>query len=118
MFCGWQLYPDWEKLAALGDGVLEIDVLRETCRFNFREIPRLSIAGSIRSWLLQDLAANHIPLESIEDAKLTVQLRKGFTKARTLNYSHDFLLEGVLAGNGKVFRTKLEDKNGHQRIVT
>lgn len=117
MFCGWQLYADWEKLAALGDGVLEIDVLKETCKFNRQDIPRLSIAGAIHSWLLQDLETNKIPLESIEEAKLTVQLRVGFTRARTLNYNHDFLLEGVLVGNGKVFRTKLEDKKGHQRII-
>ena len=117
MFCGWQLYADWEKLAALGDGVLEIDVLSETCKFNLQEIPKLSIAEAIRGWLLQDLETNKIPLESIEEAKLTVRLRAGFNKARMPNYNRDFVLEGVLVGNGKVFKTKLEDKNGQQRII-
>lgn len=118
MFCGWQLYPDWARLAQLGNGVLEIDVLSETCKFNSENIEKLAIAGALRSWLLQDLETSGIPLEQIESAKLTVQLRAGFDK-RTglLNYNHDFLLEGEVAGGGEAFRTMLEDKDGHQRVV-
>lgn len=118
MFCGWQLYPDWERLAELGDGVLEIDVLDETCKFNSEEIPRLSISGALRNWLLHDLETNKIPIENIESAKLTVRLRAGFEKrTRILNYNHDFLLEGVIVGNGREFKTTLEDKNGRQKII-
>lgn len=118
MFCGWQLYPDWERLAKLGDGVLEIDVLSETCKFNSEEIEKLSIVGALRSWLLQDLETNAIPLAQIESAKLTVQLRAAFEKrSGFLNYTHDFLLEGEVVANGKAFKTRLEDKNGHQKIV-
>lgn len=118
MFCGWQLYPDWERLAELGDGVLEIDVLNETCKFNSEEIPQLSIVGALRNWLLQDLEKSNIPVTNIESAKLVVRLRVGFEK-RTgiLNYNHDFLLEGTMIGNGREFKTKLEDKNGHQTII-
>lgn len=118
MFCGWQLYPDWEKLAELGDGILEIDVLTENCKFNSKDIPALSIAGAIRSWLFQDLETNRIPPDSIESAKLKIHMRVGFDrKAKTLNYDHDFLLEGALVSNGKVFASKLVDKNGRQRII-
>ncbi|HEY7673996.1 MAG TPA: hypothetical protein VH867_02115 [Burkholderiales bacterium] len=118
MFCGWQLYPDWERLAELGPGVLEIDILTETCRFNFQEVPRLSIASALRNWLLEDLKTNRIPLENIESAKLIVQMHAGFDK-RTglLNYHHDFLLEGIIVGNGRQYKTKLEDKNGRQKII-
>jgi hypothetical protein len=118
MFCGWQLYPDWERLAQLGNGVLEIDVLSETCKFNSAKIEKLAIAGALRSWLLRDLETSAIPLAQIERATLTVQLRAGFEK-RTgiLNYNHDFLLEGEVVGGGKAFRTRLEDKDGHQRVV-
>lgn len=118
MFCGWQLFPDWERLAELSDGVLEIDVLNERCKFNSEEIDKLSIAGALRNWLVQDLKTNNIPLTSIESAKLTVRLRVGFEKRTgTLNYNHDFLLEGTVVGKGREFKTKLEDKNGQQRIV-
>jgi hypothetical protein len=118
MFCGWQLYPDWERLAQLGDGVLEIDVLEETCKFNSETIPRLSIVGALRNWLLHDLETNKIPIKNIESAKLTVRLRAGFEKrTEMLNYNHDFLLEGIIVGNGREFKTKLEDKNGRQKII-
>jgi hypothetical protein len=118
MFCGWQLYPDWERLAHLGDGVLEIDVLEETCKFNSETIPRLSIVGALRNWLLHDLETNKISLKNIESAKLTVRLRAGFEKrTEMLNYNHDFLLEGIIVGNGREFKTKLEDKNGRQKII-
>lgn len=118
MFCGWQLYPDWERLAELGDGTLEIDVLNETRRFNSQEIHRLSILDALRSWLLQDLATNKIPLNSIESAKLMVQLHVGFEK-RTglLHHNHEFLLEGIIVGNGREYKTKLEDRNGRQKII-
>lgn len=119
MFCGWQLYPDWQRLAQLGQGILEIDVLNNHCTFNLKEIPQLSISSVLRQWLLQDLEANKIPRESIESARLAVQLGVGFDKRAggILNYNHEFLLEGVIVGNGKEYRTKLEDKNGRQRIV-
>ena len=102
----------------MGDGVLEIDVLNETCKFNSEEIPQLSIVGALRNWLLQDLEKSNIPVTNIESAKLVVRLRVGFEK-RTgiLNYNHDFLLEGTMIGNGREFKTKLEDKNGHQTII-
>jgi hypothetical protein len=118
MFCGWQLYPDWGRLAELGDGNLEIDVLNETCRFNGQEIHRLSILGALRSWLLQDLETNKIPLNSIENAILMVQLHVGFEKQTgLLNHNHEFLLEGVIVGNGRAYKTKLEDRNGLQKII-
>ena len=118
MFCGWQLYPDWERLAELGDGVLEIDVLDTTCKFNSEQIRKLSIAGALRNWLLQDLEKSNIPSTNLESARLTVRLRAGFEK-RTgmLNYNHDFLLEGTVVADGREFKTKLEDKNGRQRII-
>lgn len=118
MFCGWQLYPDWERLAELGGGMLEIDVLKETCKFNSKEIEKLSIVGALRNWLLQDLETTKIPLARLESAKLTVRLQVGFEK-RTglLNYHHDFVLTGTIIGDGREFTTTLEDKNGRQRII-
>ena len=119
MFCGWQLYPDWQRLAELGKGVLEIDVLNEICTFNLKEIPRLAILGALRHWLLQDLEASKIPLDNIDSARLTVELGVGFERKTggILSYDHEFLLEGVIVAKGKEYRTKLEDKNGHQRII-
>ena len=102
----------------MGDGVLEIDVLNETCQFNTKEIGQLSIAGALRSWLLQDLETSKIPIMNIESAKLIVRLRAGFDKrGGVLNYNHDFSLEGIMIGKGREFKTKLEDKNGHQKII-
>ena len=118
MFCGWQLYSDWETLAELGDGVLEIDVLNETCKFNSEEIEKLSIVRALRSWLLQDLETSNIPLARVEGARLTVRLRAGFEKrTKLLNYNHDFLLEGTIVADGREYKISLEDKNGHQRII-
>jgi hypothetical protein len=118
MFCGWKLYPDWEKLAELGDGALEIDVLSQTCKFNGVEIPGLVVAGAMRDWLLQDLQANRIALENIKSARLTVHMRAGFDKrTKLLNRSHDFLLEGIIVGNGREFKTTLAEREGVQRII-
>lgn len=119
MFTGHQLYPDWERLAALGDGVLEIDVLNETCWFNSAPIPRLSIATVLRTWLLGDLRANRIPFDTIQSARLTARLRRCFDK-RTgfLKYDHDFLLDGSIVAGSWEYKTRVEAKNGRQAIVT
>jgi hypothetical protein len=69
--------------------------------------------GALRSWLLQDLETNKIPLNSIENAKLMVQLHVGFEKQTgLLNHNHEFLLEGIIVGNDREYMTKLEDRNG------
>jgi hypothetical protein len=118
MLTGHQLYPDWERLAELGDGVLEIDVLAETCWFNSVAIPRLSIATVLRTWLLADLEANRIPLDVIQSARLTARPRRGFDR-RTgfLKNDHDFLLEGSIVAGGREYKTTVEEKNGQQAIV-
>src|SRR6266545_7016344 len=72
MFRGWQLLGDYRTLTELGSGTLEIDVLSGQCYHRASPIPTLSIAEVLRSWLTEDCARHHIPLEAIREAHLTV----------------------------------------------
>lgn len=74
MFCGWRLHSDWETIVRLGAGMLKIDVITEACWHDGNEIPALAIAKELRSWLLEDLEAHHIPLDRISKANLEVKL--------------------------------------------
>jgi hypothetical protein len=74
MFCGWQLHWDKPRLATLGSGVLEIDVLTESCAFDGQPIPPLQIAGVLHRWLLADLARYRIPSEAVRRAVLVARL--------------------------------------------
>ena len=73
-FRGWQLVNDYRTLTELGSGTLEIDFLRESCQHNAKAIPRLSIVRAVSAWWRDDLAANKIPLDDIQEARLTVGL--------------------------------------------
>jgi len=74
MFRGWQLLSDYRTLTDLGSGTLEIDFLNEACRHNAKTIPTLSIVQAVSSWWRNDLAANKIPLDDIQEARLDVGL--------------------------------------------
>jgi hypothetical protein len=74
MFRGWQLLGDYRTLTELGSGTLEIDVLSGQCQHRASSISRLSIAEVLHSWLLEDLARHHIPLDAIREVSLAVDL--------------------------------------------
>src|SRR2546430_1420326 len=72
MFRGWQLLGDYRTLTELGSGTLEINFLNEACRHNAKPIPTLSIVQAVSPWWRNDLAANNIPLDDIQEARLDV----------------------------------------------
>jgi hypothetical protein len=74
MFHGWRLINCWDRIQALGSGTLEIDALSAECKFNGQPIESLTIAGELRHWLRNDLAAQGVPLTAIHSARLEVQL--------------------------------------------
>jgi hypothetical protein len=74
MFRGWQLLSDYRTLTDLGSGTLQIDFLNGACRHNGKPIPTLSIVQAVSSWWRNDLAANKIPLDDIQEARLDVGL--------------------------------------------
>ena len=74
MFCGWQLYPDFDSLALLGDGELRINVLEGSCQFNGKAINSLSIAKVLESWFGEELNTNNISLNEITDVNVIVRV--------------------------------------------
>jgi len=74
MFCGWRLANSYKDLGRLGSGVLSIDVLVGSCRFDGLPVEPLLIAGELHLWLCRDLAAHGIPIDALLRASLTVRL--------------------------------------------
>ena len=74
MFCGWQLYYDWDTLAEQGSGLLVIDLLQGLCRHNGEPIPDLHITDVLLAWLVEDLQAHNIPLAVLEEVRLEVKI--------------------------------------------
>src|SRR5436190_23049349 len=74
MFCGWQLHPDKPRLEQLGSGTIEIDALSGQARFKGSSIASLAIAATLKQWLLEDLGRNGIPIEALQEARLTVSI--------------------------------------------
>lgn len=74
MFCGWRLMNSYKELQALGSGVLVVDALNLTCRFNDADIEPPSIAHELHAWLLTDLEKHNVDRSKIDEATLSVKL--------------------------------------------
>jgi hypothetical protein len=77
MFRGWQLLNDYDALSRLGSGTLKIDVLGGECRHNGTAIKALNIVKALGAYFEEDLARHHVPLETVKEALLTVDLVLG-----------------------------------------
>ena len=75
MFCGWQLYSDFDKFAELGSGILEINAKDGQCHYNSKAISKLSIATTLCSWFNEELLENHIASNEIVAVMLTVKIK-------------------------------------------
>jgi hypothetical protein len=75
MFCGHQLLHDYKALTELHKGEIIIDILSGDCFHDSRKIKPLNMADVLKSWMMDDLNANNIPLSSIEKAKLFVNFK-------------------------------------------
>jgi hypothetical protein len=74
MFCGWRLTMSYGTLERLGSGNMTIDVLSSACTFNGSSIPTLPIVGELSFWFQKDLAAHHIDIASLVEARLSADL--------------------------------------------
>jgi hypothetical protein len=74
MFCGWRLLWSYPALERLGSGILEINVLERTCRYNEQAIPKLTIADELHAWILRDIAALGESAENLRGVVLRAKL--------------------------------------------
>ena len=74
MFCGWRQTWSKHRLVGLGNGILELDVLADVCRFNGVVIEPLPILLELRTWFEEDLARHAIPRAAILEATVRVEL--------------------------------------------
>ena len=73
MFCGHQLAADYERIAELGSGLIELDALTKECSHNGVGIVPLQIAEVLQEWLHRDLESNSIPVSNVEKANLQIE---------------------------------------------
>lgn len=73
MFCGYQLLHDYEVLAKMESGTLELDALSSECKHNGNKIEPLEIAATLHEWLERDLRNHNVLLSDIDIARLSVR---------------------------------------------
>jgi hypothetical protein len=76
-FCAEKLRREKRALDKLGSGQLEIDLLKKTCRFERRFVPRLAIVDKLIRKLQQYLESHEVPPETIRSATLSIKLTIG-----------------------------------------
>ena len=71
---GWKLQPDKHALERLGSGLLEIDLLNKTCRFEHDYVPRLAIIDALDLELRRFLEGDGVGPEGIRSAVMEIRL--------------------------------------------
>ncbi len=112
MFCGWRLMNSYKELAALGSGTLEINALNTATTFNGSPIEAPSIAHELHIWLVNDLAANDIPSDSITIAVLEVQMEISRARAPKNNQRSFYIgKDGMPIHDGEFFKLSARCKS-------
>jgi len=73
-FGGWNLQHDRRVLTQMGNGTLEIDLLKKTCRFGRDYIPTLTIVDVLNHQLRRYLAGDAVATETIRSVTLSIAL--------------------------------------------
>lgn len=111
MFCGWRLINSYRDLEALGSGTLIIDALSGECAFNGKPIEELTIAGELKAWLMEDLAANSISLSDLKRAQLIAELSLSEISAHGRKTSdHHMNAQGKPVNKGLFNRLQIDCK--------
>ncbi len=71
-FCGWELFNDWGVLTQFKSGTITINILSGDCMHNGELIPQMVMANILVKWLENDLDANNIPINEIQEAFLVI----------------------------------------------
>ena len=120
MFCGWQLYADYDHLVRLAKGDLHINVLTTECYHNGTSIESLEMASVLNMWLIDDMRSHNIPIESVDEATLDVSFqvsrnpksRKGVT---TIDKNLD--CKGKIRSGDDVYFIRYQDVAGAQSVI-
>ena len=117
MVVGWRMGSDYERIAALPDGTLSFDLLKETVAHSSGVTPDLWITGELASWLGARLATEDIDTKNLVSAILYVQYKTGRIKTnRKKIVSFDFECHSVLATDEKRYEGGLVERHTyHQR---
>ncbi|MFB3896754.1 MAG: hypothetical protein ACE14V_10675 [bacterium] len=105
-FCGTDIFFDYNTLLSLGNGEIKIDVRSGKCFFNHEPIRQLSVVKSLTSWMNTDCITNHIDLNLIFQAELTIMLEFSIISwsKRKFSRTEEFFYQG------KPYKTKKMNK--------
>ena len=120
MFCGWQLYADYEYLAKLAAGELHINILNKKCLHNGKLIEPLKMAEILNIWLFKDLETNRIRPEHVNEAILDVEFavkKIRFRKIGIFDFKHDFYCKGKIRSDNDIYIVHFKDKGGVHNII-
>ncbi|MFK7927730.1 MAG: hypothetical protein AB8H79_06060 [Myxococcota bacterium] len=104
MLVGWRMGTDLNTLAALPDGVVQIDVLRGEARSEGKPV-ELWIAGELQAWLAQSLIENGLAEDVFDAAVLKASITKTVGKGVELRWS----IHTELRSGPDVYRSELTD---------
>jgi|GEM_PF-6378603 len=120
MFCGWQLYSDYERLARLHEGTLVLNVLNKKCFFNQEPTKPLDIVLALHNWLIHDLKSHDIAIEAIDEAILDIEFdvsRDPRSRRGVTIINHNFTCFGRIRSGEDSYICKFRDRSGKQEII-
>jgi len=115
MFCGWQLFQDFDELQRLESGVLEVNVKDGSCLHNGTENKTLVMPRILHRWFFDDLAAHNIDPDSVQEAKLQVNFcmnEFGVTGGK----QPEFLCQSQLVAGESRYTLKYDGEHGDNDV--
>jgi hypothetical protein len=113
MFVGWRIWNDLPRLLAVGEGVVEIDLLTAETLLAGRPVEPLSIGHEIRSWLRERIEAEGVPAGLVTSARLTVAFAVADRPGRSPGHVQRRLLfrcESAVVAAGRTYASVLVDE--------
>lgn len=118
MFCGWQLANDFNELARLKSGNLDIDVKTGKCLFNGSANTELTMPLVLNDWFKSDLSEHSIALSDIDIAALNVSFNMNdFGQKKGLPPEFHCVSKLVSGGNGYSLEYKGEQSENEVKIT-
>ena len=118
MFVGWRLGQDYEKLANLPDGTLQVNLLLGQTQHSSGIEPILWITGELAAWFRERLIVYSIPLSEIQRCSLAITYTTNRIKTdRKKIISFDFSCTSTIKTDEVEYNGVLVERHSYHQHV-
>ena len=117
IFCGWEKSPDHVVFSSRSGGSIVVDLLAQRATLDGKR-HEFAAAESARSWLLNGLRSNSIPMEAISEARIELEFRRTeLLGAPDPGYAIEFEGRGIIVSGGARYEVPYKKRERYSRAL-